>query len=264
MTVLDDDDVARFVAEGFVHLPGAFDRDVAGACVDELWRLSGVDRTDPSTWTQPVVRVPGSAAAPLVAAINAPRLTTALDQVVGSGRWARRFGYGSFPIRFPSDVDPGDAGWHIDGSYEVPGEPPPWNYGVNIWSRQRALLVLMLYSDVGPDDAPTRISVGSHADMARALVPFGSAGASFRDAVQACADPEQRPVVTATGGAGDAYLCHPFLLHAASWPHRGTAPRFIGQPCIFHAGHDGYRYDPPVAPVERAVVAALGGPPTVN
>ena len=261
MTVLTDADVARFVADGFVHLPGAFDRDVAAACVDELWRLSGVDRTDRATWTRPVVRVPGSAAAPLVAAINAPRLTGALDQVVGAGRWARVFGHGTFPIRFPSAVDPGDAGWHVDGSYEISGEPPPWNYGLNVWSRQRALLVLMLYSDVGPDDAPTRISVGSHADMARALVPFGTAGASFRDAVLACADPARRPVVTATGAAGDAYLCHPFLVHAASWPHRGSSPRFMGQPCIFHQGRDGYCYDPPSSPAEHAVVAALGGPP---
>ena len=89
-------------------------------------------------------------------------------------------------------------------------------------------------------------------------------GASFRDAVQACADPERRPVVTATGAAGDAYVCHPFLLHAASWPHRGRAPRFMGQPCIFHQGHDGYRYEAPASPVERAVIRALGGPPVVS
>ena len=34
--------------------------------------------------------------------------------------------------------------------------------------------------------------------------------------------------------AGDVYLCHPFLVHAATWPHTGTTPRFIGQPCIHH------------------------------
>jgi hypothetical protein len=36
----------------------------------------------------------------------------------------------------------------------------------------------------------------------------------------------------ATGDAGDVYLCHPFLVHAASWPHRGDAPRFVSQPPI--------------------------------
>jgi hypothetical protein len=261
VSVLGPAAVARFIDDGYLHLPAAFDRATAASCVDELWRLSGIPRDDPAAWTQPVVRVAGSAAAPLVAAINTPRLTGALDDLLGAGRWARRFGYGTFPIRYPSMVDPGDAGWHIDGSFEVNDEPPPWNYGVNVWSKQRALLVLMLYSDVGPDDAPTHISVGSHADMARALVPFGAAGTSFVDAVRACADPERRVVVAATGAAGDAYLCHPFLLHRASWPHRGTQPRFMGQPCIFHQGHDGYRYDPATSPCERAVLGALGEVP---
>jgi hypothetical protein len=121
------------------------------------------------------------------------------------------------------------------------------------------MLLLMLYSDVGPDDAPTRIGVGSHVAIARALVQFGERGTSFADAASAVPQPAPETVVTATGRAGDAYLCHPFLLHAASWPHRGEAPRFMGQPCMSHQGHDGYHYDPPTSPCEPAVVEALGG-----
>jgi hypothetical protein len=41
---------------------------------------------------------------------------------------------------------------------------------------------------------------------------------------------DKRRVALATGNAGDVYLCHPFLMHAASWPHRGTTPRFVAQP----------------------------------
>jgi hypothetical protein len=26
------------------------------------------------------------------------------------------------------------------------------------------------------------------------------------------------------------YLCHPFIVHTATWPHRGTVPRIIVQP----------------------------------
>src|SRR3546814_5813112 len=40
------------------------------------------------------------------------------------------------------------------------------------------------------------------------------------------------PTALATGQAGDVFLCHPFLVHAASWPHRGTEPRVIAQPPI--------------------------------
>ena len=39
-------------------------------------------------------------------------------------------------------------------------------------------------------------------------------------------------VGSATGLAGDVYLCHPFLVHAASWPHVGSRPRLIAQPPI--------------------------------
>ena len=39
-------------------------------------------------------------------------------------------------------------------------------------------------------------------------------------------------MVLATGLAGDVYLCHPFLVHAASWPHLGSQPRLIAQPPI--------------------------------
>ena len=163
---------------GSCYLEQAFPADVAAACVDELWLLSGVDRDDRGTWTEPVVRVGGSGAAPLVTAINTERLCGAVDQLVGARRWQRRQGYGTFPIRFPSEHDPGDTGWHIDGSFEIGTADPPWNYGVNLWSEQRALLVLMLYSDVGMADAPTHIRVGSHLDVAPLLVPYGDAGPS--------------------------------------------------------------------------------------
>jgi hypothetical protein len=262
MGPLSDEDIERFVADGFVPLTGAFPADVAAACVDELWSLSGVDRDDRATWTRPVVRIEGSAAPPIVAALNTPRLCGAVDQLVGPGRWQRRTGYGTFPVRFPSEEDPGDAGWHVDGSILISGAPPPWGYGLNLRSRGRALLVLMLYSDVGPDDAPTRVRVGSHADVARALVPFGDAGALFTEVTEAALPAAGgRPEIAATGRAGDAYLCHPFLLHSATWPHRGRGPRFLGQPGLSHdPADDGFRYQRAgggYSPCERAVREAL-------
>ena len=80
-----------------------------------LWSMLDVDRNDPSTWTQPVIRIPGSVHPELVAAINTPRLVGAVDDLLGLHGWLPRTeGYGTFAIRFPSDADPGDAGWHID------------------------------------------------------------------------------------------------------------------------------------------------------
>jgi len=36
------------------------------------------------------------------------------------------------------------------------------------------------------------------------------------------------------GGTGtcDVFLCHPFVVHTATWPHRGTQPRTMAQPGV--------------------------------
>jgi hypothetical protein len=89
---------------------------------------------------------------------------------------------GTFPIRFPSPDDPGDAGWHIDTSFppEI-GDPTDFlDWRVNVTSKGRALLMLFLFSDVGENDAPTRIRVASHVNVARMLAPAGESGLSLR------------------------------------------------------------------------------------
>ena len=86
---------------------------------------------------------------------------------------------GIFVVRiFPRG--PGDLGWHLDLSFPPEtGERGGGDYSdrrVNVRSRDRALLMLFLFSDIGEDDAPTRIRVGSHCDNPL-LLPFGEGGA---------------------------------------------------------------------------------------
>jgi hypothetical protein len=65
------------------------------------------------------------------------------------------------------------------------------------------------------------------------LVPYGDEGASHSTVSMAFSDATlERPRVLATGSAGDVFLCHPFLVHRATWPHRGTSPRIIAQPAV--------------------------------
>jgi hypothetical protein len=65
-----------------------------------------------------------------------------------------------------------------------------------------------------------------------------------------------RPVAHATGRAGDVFLCHPFIVHSATWPHRGTSPRMIAQPAV-HV-RDGFAIDgSDPSPVAEAIVAGL-------
>lgn len=257
---LTDADIERFVTDGFVPLRGAFPRELADTCRAILWRDTGADPDDPGTWTRPVVRLDHRFEEPFRRAANTPRLHAAFDQLVGAGRWKPQGGLGTFPVRFPHPDDPGDAGWHVDGSYAVDGDSWPW---LDLRSRVRALLMLFLLSDVGPDDAPTRIRVGSHLDVPRFLEPAGDAGMSMLVLMQAmeaagALDPDGRPTALATGEAGDVYLCHPFLVHAAQ-PHRGRVPRFMAQPPLLAAGLlDLDRPDGDHSPVEIAVRRGLG------
>src|SRR5262249_27010037 len=141
--------------------------------------------------------------------------------------------------------------WHIDGSYQVDGAL--W---VNVHSRLRGLLALFLFTDVGDNDAPTELIVGSHLDVPRVLAPYGERGVEFNIGDLPAATFE-RPRAFATGAAGDVYVCHPFIVHRATWPHRGTTPRMIAQPEIGH--HEPFalldRAD--VCPVERAILRGL-------
>ena len=77
--------------------------------------------------------------------------------------------------------------------------------------------MLFLLTDVDELSAPTRILAGSHLDVPRVLVPVGDDGMTFGDVVPRLpASTFERHVVFATGDADDVYLCHPFLVHAAS------------------------------------------------
>lgn len=257
MGPLDRAELDRFVADGFVRLDQAFSTEQAAAAVTALLDQAGIDPAAEEHWPGPVHRIPGTMAPAVVATINTSRLVGAIDQLLGPGRWQRRdTGFGTFPIRFPSETDPGDTGWHIDGSF---GEAP--DYRVNFASQGRALLLLMLFTDVGPDDAPTRIRVGSHLAVARALRRIGT-DVAFDPAKHA---PEtlELPIVEATGRAGTVFVCHPFLVHAATWPHRGRGPRVLAQPAISHPegeGLGGFDYgNEPDTPVVRAVLRALDG-----
>lgn len=251
--------IQRFIDDGYVRIENAFSRATADAAREILWRETGCDPTNPAAWTKPVVRLGYYSEEPFREAANTPALHQAFDQLVGRGRWRPLMSIGTFPIRFPSPDDPGDAGWHIDTSFQ--GDAAPTDYfewRANVSSKGRALLMLFLFSDVGPLDAPTRLRVGSHRDIARRLAPAGENGLSLEQlAVNGFAESAKREVRLATGEAGTVYLCHPFLVHAAQ-PHHGTQPRFMAQPALLPAEpFQLNRADGDYSPVERAIRTAL-------
>ena len=126
---------------------------------------------------------------------------------------------------------------------------------MNIRSRARGLLALFLFTDAGRHDAPTRLLCGSHLAVPQFLASYGEAGADsdaefWRPSVL-CLN-----AVHATGTAGDVFLCHPFMVHTATWPHRGSGPRMIAQPAV--SAPDGFVLDgSDPSPVARAIVKGL-------
>lgn len=255
MNMLNDTQIQEFIENGFIRLDNAFPKYLADEGREILWRDAGCDPHDASTWTKPVVWLWDYDQEPFLRAANTPLLHAAFDQLVGKGCWEPRRSLGTFPLRFPSREGAGDTGWHVDASF--PGEDSDPNdfstWRVNVNSRGRALLMLFLFSDVGELDAPTRIRVGSHLDVAKILEPAGAAGMSVMNLEVTAGRQES----LATGEAGTVYLCHPFLVHAAQ-VNRGAKPRFMAQPPLYPAApFQLYRDDGDYSPVEIAIRRGL-------
>ena len=226
---LSDKAIEQFITEGFVRIDDAFSSVLAKEIVDRLWNDIPFEKSDPGTWTEPVVRLGMYALEPFVASVNTPKLHAAFNQLTGFNKWLPCRSVGTFPVRFPSGKQPDDTGRHVDTSF--PGSNPNdyFSWRSNVRSKGRALLMLALYSDVGPNDAPTVIYKGSHIDVAKLLHPAGEAGLTFMEIADRLDELPEREPAYATGKAGTVYLCHPFLVHAAQ-AHKGSTPRFMAQP----------------------------------
>lgn len=256
--ILNKQDIEQFIKEGFLRVDHAFSAETANAALDILWKDIPFERSDPNSWTEPVVRLGMYTQQPFIDSVNTPKLHAAFDQLIGVDKWIPCRSVGTFPVRFPSGNQPNDTGKHVDASF--PGDEPT-NYlkwRVNIKSKGRALLMLVLYSDVGDNDAPTVIYKGSHIDVARVLYPKGDSGLSFMELAEKLNGLPEREKALATGKAGTVYLCHPFLVHAAQ-AHTGYTPKFMAQPPLLLkselsiSGSEGGGY----APVEQAIRLAL-------
>ena len=233
----------------------AVDMDTVAECRELTWAAMarhGVRREDRATWCPLVKGMRDLSGGPFVAAYMAPALIAAYDELIGPGRWKPSVDVGeTVVVRFPSE-DRVNSGYHIEGSYLGPAGQRWW---VNVRSRARGLLALFLLTDVGPDDAPTRLMRGSHLTVARFLAPYGETGTDA-DAELWYPSTLCRPVAHATGTAGDVFLCHPFIVHTATWPHRGTSPRMIAQPAVgVPAGFTLNGSDP--SPVAQAIINGL-------
>ncbi|MCK2215501.1 hypothetical protein MF672_017150 [Actinomadura sp. ATCC 31491] len=246
-------DVEAFVADGFAKVEAVVPREVGDAARALLWQRMGLSPDDPAGWTQPVVWTADfTGEGPFGQIVRSARLRAALDAVTGAAPapasdaasdaasdpgpdlepgagpgvrgWVPLGSLGNIPVRFPQVPPAQDRGWHIDANTPR----PDGTFGVS--GRPHTLLLLVLLSQVGPQDAPTRIRAGSQRDMARLLDErvrdVMEMGPLFDDVGR------ERPVALATGSPGDVYVVHPFTVHAAQ-EHLGREPRFMSQAPVF-------------------------------
>jgi hypothetical protein len=252
----DPMDIDGFIRDGYTVVRGAFDADTAAACRQVIWdelAEQGVRPDDRDTWRRPLIRINTPDGEPFRVAAASSRLAAAYGELIGPGRWSPRPDVGgTVPVRFPSEAYPGEIGWHIESSFPRDGA-----WWANVYSTARGLLALFLFSDVGPFDAPTRLILGSHRYAAAVLSDAGEAGLDGGEVPRRLRPSTfGRLTADATGQAGDVYLCHPFIVHTATWPHRGSAPRMMAQPGVHVA--DGFAIDgTDPSPVARAIVDGL-------
>ena len=255
--ILSKKEIEQFVLNGFIRIDNAFSQEIADAVLDILWNDLPCDRSSSSTWTEPVIRLGMYTQQPFIDSLNNKKLHLIFNQLVGEDKWIPCRSVGTFPVRFPSVQQPNDTGKHVDASFAGNDPNNYLEWRVNVKSKGRALLMLVLYSDVSENDAPTLIYEGSHVDVAKLLSKEGDFGFSFMELASKLDNLPKRKEVYATGKAGTVYLCHPFIVHSAQ-PHRGTTPKFMAQPPLLLRGELSISdADVDYFPVEHAIRLAL-------
>lgn len=224
-------DVDAFHTLGFATIPGALDGDaVAGmrARLSSLLRAQGIDEDEPPTWPSgPVARLRDIRRGDLRPA-DAPAVRAVVDTVFGSVAWKPPSHWGQALVAFP---EPGPwslprTGWHCDFPFWFPPDA--------VWG----VVVFLFLDDVGVHGGAALALAGSPEVVRQAIAGRDDLATVTPTAVLdelwarhprfATTDPEvlvrdgitvdgcDLRVVELTGRAGDAVVCHPWLLHRAS------------------------------------------------
>lgn len=258
--ILSQSDIEFFITRGYVKLSGCFSRELALELTSRACERLYCSLDDRSTWPSGRMRPPESQRVSFESI--APKAWRAACELVGGvDRVAQPCTWGDgFIINFgrqpelewqpPSPAPHPCFNWHKDGDF----------FRHFLDSPEQGLLVIGVFSDIGPRGGGTFVACDSVAHVARLLAehPEGLLPAELRppvqDIVRRCED-----FLEATGEIGDVYLLHPFIVHSLSINASDRA-RFIVNPpvklrepmCFARERASDH------SPVERAVLRALG------
>lgn len=246
---------AAFERDGFLRLGGAFPDRIAHGLAERAWTAlkerHGIDPTDRTTWRwDPGRRLHGAKNDWRHREIATARLTGAINDILGESTWQPPQSWGSVMVTFPNATEPG---------WTVPAKIWHWDSRLPDNAAAPTNLTTFTYlNDVGPKGGGTLVVQGSHrllkqfhgrlksADRARDqrwhrqrfmrshpwLLALSSEGQTRAERIERFMVKETMingigvRVVELCGEAGDAILCHPLLLHAAS-QNASDRPRLV-------------------------------------
>lgn len=250
--VLSSHDLARFADQGFVRVTGAlpthFVAKVQTAIWDQLYAQYGIERQNPTTWRPGWCGINKKIIDAAAGIEITPRLVTAIDQLLGAAPWRPMKTLGGLLLTMP---EPQHTPWHPALDWHFDNDPRAY------LARVDELMLFTFFSPVRPRGGGTVVLAGSPRLVERYLAarPDGSvrdtlpqrAGlaawhpwleeimSSRPNDARSTATLMEEPVevegvplqiVELTGEPGDAVLCHPAILHAASM-NCSTIPRLM-------------------------------------
>jgi hypothetical protein len=143
---LSSDQIDEFLERGWTLLQHAFPAEVAKAVRRDLGERIGIELEMPQHWTQPRVWLQEMMRRPLYTNALTQRFCSAVNQLVGPGRWRITKEMGWWPITFPGfDAPPYRDDWHIDGGW----------FRHHLYYPEQALVNLFCFSTVGAGDGGT-------------------------------------------------------------------------------------------------------------
>ena len=255
MPTLSPADIDHFLEFGYVLVKDCFPRDVAAEWVAHGFKRLGYEPDDPTTWAEARIHM-GSTMSVEIKDF-APKAWHAICELLGGEdriKQPARFSDGLiFNLAERSDEpwqppSPDRPGWHKDGDF----------FRHFLDSPEQGLLTLVCWTDVKPRNGATFVATDSVPHVARCLAdhPEGLLPSELpcQELIRKCSR-----FAEAVADAGDVYLLHPYILHAAS-QNEARRPRVITNPPIQLKQPMNFNRADPAAhsPVEQAVLRALG------
>jgi hypothetical protein len=270
---LTPEQVASFMKNGFLRLPGAISQDKCDWWTRDVWHRLGMDPGDKSTWTiernhmSKLNVVPAKEIAPVAWAAIC-ELCGGEDRIAkGGDMWTD-----GFIVNLGSEETEGRAVppkelklWHVDGDF--------FNHFLD--SPEQALLVIPCWSDVGEnsgatwicDEGPKKIGklLYDHPEGRSPLMdPIGTKHEAYQVPKlynQIVQDSPDESFFEMTGKKGDVILMHPLMLHSASKNGR-RAIRIITNPPVSLSEPFKFNRENPAdySLVELKTIQDVGGP----